>query len=821
MRLAKNALIFALIVLTFALTMSAQTLRQLEDPRNIAPTVGTGGSMGGPTGLFTIYDGQTLRRGEYTFSLAYSNFDRDPGNVDITEIPISFQIGLSDNLELFFNTDAYRGIKVNSPQVLSSFYLPNSQLRTGSGLLVPAAIVLAPQGPTTTAFTNTAVFRPVGAPFVQFPFTGGNGGNFGVQFPFLAAPLFGFAGTFPTLGPPSGGGAAANFPGVGSAYGSILPGVVLSTQNITGANGQIVGTAPLVYSVAPSYLPDAPFINRIYGQSAFSTFTAGAKWRITSVENPFGLAVVGFYRWYADKASDQSGFNQLQRGASPGGNKGDIGVYVVADSRLRKWLNVSANVGYIYNSSVKGEFPNGSFTLLDRPDELQFGAGLDFPTNKYFQPILEFRGTRYVAGRTPNAFENNPIDGIAGLRIFPKRWFGFGFAYRYNFNQFDNDAIEDTTFSQNVFVFNRTSATNAAGLPVGNLAVAGGGTITSAGPLTNAFPTSTDPHGFIFQTWIGRRNARGGQKVLDQPANVEDIALDSVTVVLPCAPGTQSKSGGCKDDQVIGVRTNARDPENATLTYNYTVSGGRIVGQGANVNWDLSGVRTGTYTITAAVDDGCGFCGKTVTKTVTVSQCTDCETPCSCPTLSISGPTDLVPSGGTATFTASVSGGTQDGVTYNWSVSNGTIVSGQGTSAITVTAPDSASVTATFEIGGLCPNCDRSRSATANWAVKDVPPPINPQKIDEFGALQNDDLKQRLDNYFIRLNNEPSAGGTIINYGTAKQKAARMKAIDAAIKFRNFDRSRLTFVDGGDGGGEVKTELWLVPPGANQPTPSE
>ena len=122
MRLAKHALLIALVTLAMVFAVSAQTLRSPNDNRNLAPTVGTGGTTGGPTGLFTIYDGQTLRRGEYTFSVAYSNFDRDPGNVDITEVPVSFQIGLSDNLELFFNTDAYRGVKVNNRQNLSSFY---------------------------------------------------------------------------------------------------------------------------------------------------------------------------------------------------------------------------------------------------------------------------------------------------------------------------------------------------------------------------------------------------------------------------------------------------------------------------------------------------------------------------------------------------------------------------------------------------------------------------------------------------------------------------------------------------------------------------
>ncbi|MDQ3174446.1 MAG: hypothetical protein M3Q91_12195, partial [Acidobacteriota bacterium] len=84
MRLATRALIAALATLVLCTAVSAQTPRGANDPRNQAPTVGTGGSPGGPTGLFTIYDGDTLRRGEFTFSIAYSNYDRDPGDVDIS-----------------------------------------------------------------------------------------------------------------------------------------------------------------------------------------------------------------------------------------------------------------------------------------------------------------------------------------------------------------------------------------------------------------------------------------------------------------------------------------------------------------------------------------------------------------------------------------------------------------------------------------------------------------------------------------------------------------------------------------------------------------
>src|SRR5438128_3315540 len=195
MRLANKALVAALAMLVLCAAVSAQTLRNENDPRNQSPSVGTGGPEGWPTGLFTIYDGQTIRRGEYTFSIAYSNYDRDPGNVDITAVPLSFNIGLNDHLELFFKTEAYRGIKVNNPQNLSSFYLPNSQLNFGGFLGSGPAIVLAPNSSPSLSIAGTAVFRPAfNQPFVQFPFVGGSAGTFSQGSGATRASLFGCPG---------------------------------------------------------------------------------------------------------------------------------------------------------------------------------------------------------------------------------------------------------------------------------------------------------------------------------------------------------------------------------------------------------------------------------------------------------------------------------------------------------------------------------------------------------------------------------------------------------------------------------------------------
>jgi hypothetical protein len=809
MKLAYRVYIATLVLLAFVFAASAQDVknpRSAKDDRNTAPTVGTGGPVGGPTGLFTVYDGQTLRKGEFTFSAAYSNFDRDPGNVDLTEIPVSFQVGLTDNFELFFNTDAYRAVKVNSPRNLSGFYLPNSRVFVNGALQSGPAIILAPSGPGVGPLEGRAVFRPAGSqPFTQFPYVGGSSGTFGLPF---SGPSFGFpASTNATMGPPTAGGNGAdNFPGIGSVFGSILPGFALTTVCSSGAaTCAEIATAPGVFTSAPSYLPDAPLLNRTFGESAFNTYTVGGKWRFTGVNNPVGFGVIGYYKFYADSANDFSGFNQLQRGASPGGNRGDFGGALFLDARVAKWMNVSGNVGYNYNSSIKGDFPGGTFTLLDRPDELLISAGADFPVNKYFQPIIEFRSLNYIGSRTPNAFENDPMDGLAGFRVFPARWFGFGFAYRYHLNQQDRDSFEEDNLQ-----------TSSAFIPCSAQGCVPTTAVTSFRGVPAGFDTSSNPHGAIIQAFAGRRNKRQ-EEVANIPANVTALTLSDSEIVLPCPAGQKSTSGGCNDSSTISVATTASDIENDVLTYNYTVSGGRITGTGANVSWDLSGAQPGSYTITAGVDDGCGLCGKTQTQTVNIKPCPDCVDDCACATLSVSGPAGITEPGSPMTFTANVSGGSQSNVTYNWTVSSGTIESGQGTPSIVVaTTREMAdtSVTATVTLGGLCETCLKTASETGGIA-----PRPEPVKVDEFGKFSNDVIRGRLDDFFNVLASNPNDQGYIINYGTDKEIAAREKLITNHINFRKIDRSRITLVRGGDTGSGINTKLYRIPPGADNPAP--
>jgi hypothetical protein len=566
---------------------------------------------------------------------------------------------------------------------------------------------------------------------------------------------------------------------------------------------------PISFTVAPTYLPDAPFINRLYGESSFTNFVVGAKVRFTGPRNPLGVGLVGFYRFYPDKADDFSGFNQMQRGAGPGGDIGDFGVIGIVDGRLSKHVNLSANGGLIYNSNPKG--PGGE-VLLDRPNEFISGIGFDFPINRHFQPIAEVRATHYMGGATPNAFPNNPVDFIGGVKIYPRRWFGLGFAYRRHLNQMDRDSFEEASFNIPI--------TQVTGVdPVGPQGVQTVGVISRAS-TTDGLPSglqfSEEPNGFIAQFWIGRRNVRTTPAPPNVAPVVSAVSTSISSITRPCPPGTSSTTCTPSGNEVQ-LTANATDADNDTLLYTWSVTGGRLTGEGRTVTWDLSGVANGTYTATVEVDDGNQH-KASGSATVTVADCTDCKAPPPpCPTVSVTCPSTADP-GTPVTFTASVSGGEGLTLTYNWSVSAGTISSGQGTSTITVdtTGLGGQTVTATVSLGGVDPSCTGTTASCSTSITAPAPPP---QKFDEYGDIRFNDEKARLDNFAIQLQNTPGSSATIIAYGScagqAQTRADRAK--DYLVNTRGIDAGRITTIDGGCRS-DLTVQLWIVPQGATAPT---
>ena len=192
-----------------------------------------------------------------------------------------------------------------------------------------------------------------------------------------------------------------------------------------------------------------------------------------------------------------------------------------------------------------------------------------------------------------------------------------------------------------------------------------------------------------------------------------------------------------------------------------------------------------------------------------------------CPTVATSCP-DSIPAGENLTFTVNVSGGDPNVTpTYNWTVSSGTISSGQGTSSIVVdtsgVAGDST-ITATVDVGGYDRSCSTSSSCTTT-VMK------NPEarKLDEYGKLAVKDENERLDNFAIELANDPTAKGYVIAYGGRASKAGdARKAADRAknylVKTRGLEAGRVMAIDGGLREQPV-IELWIAPSGAQPPAP--
>jgi hypothetical protein len=317
--------------------------------------------------------------------------------------------------------------------------------------------------------------------------------------------------------------------------------------------------------------------------------------------------------------------------------------------------------------------------------------------------------------------------------------------------------------------------------------------------------------GFVYTSSQASQKNQTPQAPQNQPPTIK---LDADTQVVTICPDAESYANTRVRLKATGV-----SPEGKPLRYRWTVSGGRLDGEGTDVVWDLSGVEPGVYNAAVTVESGPvdnPLCTAFTSTKIVVRTCPPPRPVC--PNVAIYCP-DVVQTNAPITFTASASGGTP-GVTpvYNWKVSAGTILSGQGTPTITVDTAGLAGqpITATVEVAGYNLDCRASCQAS-------VPALPNPTKYDEFGEIPRDDEKARLDNFAIELQNNPGAQGYIIAYGGRRSKYGDGKkrserAREYLTQMRGIDASRIVVVDGGTRE-MASTELWIVPPGANPPRP--
>jgi hypothetical protein len=296
----------------------------------------------------------------------------------------------------------------------------------------------------------------------------------------------------------------------------------------------------------------------------------------------------------------------------------------------------------------------------------------------------------------------------------------------------------------------------------------------------------------------------------------ETVAYNPPTLSLAADPAVVTASDDPSNPAVIQLNAVAASPDGNPIRYAWRVAAGRLAGDGASVKWDVSGLTPGTYRAYVDIDTGTGeaLCHAFSTTAVVVNR--RVPPPPSCPTVRISCPENTV-AGAPVDFSATISGGTPSASpAYNWVVSAGTIVSGQGTNSIRVDTTGLAgqSVTATLSMGGYSLDC--SDTCTIQF-----PAPIECRKFDEFPDIARNDEKARLDNFVIDLQNDPSSTGYVIVHPGTKGRPDEVqkhtsRVTDYLVNSRGMDGRRIVTLVGSPRP-ELMVELWTCPQGAKSP----
>jgi hypothetical protein len=267
------------------------------------------------------------------------------------------------------------------------------------------------------------------------------------------------------------------------------------------------------------------------------------------------------------------------------------------------------------------------------------------------------------------------------------------------------------------------------------------------------------------------------------------------------------------EDSTVQLRARATSNNGHVLRYKWATDGGRITGDGADTTWDLAGMRPGVYRATLEVDSGYDdTCAAFSTAAVLVTDCPVIAP--SCPTVTINCPTDAPVFGEVVTVSANISGGAGLGAPdYNWTVSAGRIVEGQGTRTIRIDTAGAAgqNITATVDVRAAGLSCPASCSLPVATPRQEC------RKFDEFPKLPRNDEKARLDNFAIDLQNTPGSSAYIVVYparasrtGETEQHTNRI--VDYLVSYRGIDAGRIIRLIG-PVGQDFRVELWTCPPG--------
>ena len=291
-----------------------------------------------------------------------------------------------------------------------------------------------------------------------------------------------------------------------------------------------------------------------------------------------------------------------------------------------------------------------------------------------------------------------------------------------------------------------------------------------------------------------------------------ELSLTADTnVVSACADGGAPQ---------VRLKANAVSPGGFPIQYKWTTTNGTISGEGPEVTWNLAGLKPGYHKASLDIRSvgSEGSCQAFSSVSVLVNPCVAVQPVC--PAIEIVCPTNIALDQ-PLTFTSRYTGGVPANVTpaYNWTVSAGTIISGQGTDTIKVDTTGLAGQTirASLSMGGYNLEC----SGDCGVSIP-LPKPIN-RKFDEFPDISRNDEKARLDNFGIELQHDPTATAYVVVYPGRSSKRSEVqhhanRIVEYLVHSRGLDQRRIVTLVG-PAKDQLKVELWVTPQGATPPNP--
>ena len=735
-----------------------------------APTV-----LGG-TGLFNTFSTRTLCKGEFNFALFWNNFDRDPGALDINQVPFNFTIGLTNRWELWADWVTWQQTTSRQPFLLSGYQY------------------------------NAIRF---------------------------------FGDPFTIMGPPIGGddGAAALFPGLltgnasqGAVFGGILPALGQFGQPINfpssvnspgGNNRQVRGLGPLFNSGGlASYYQDLPFFGEVdfvgfdnLGRPVFGPrqssngsgdFYIGTKFNLIDPnDNWFSMALAGYVKI---PISDED--HARARGRTNG--QWEYGpMLIFGQESAGKRVRVYENLGYI----KVGDIEENDVKVLDLANKLLFNVGLSVAANRHVEFVAELVHTRYVGGHTPSLIENDPWDLNIGARFFLKNGaISFGGAYRRHLNS-EDDVTIPVFRSQTIFIapFFRT---NPFFDQVNQTFEGGNG------------------NGFVGYLSIGTR-----KECPPPPAPTCAVSASNATVNRGdrLSLSTRPTTPGYTDDKVTyEYRWEVRDAQGRPVTL--SGSGATVevaTGQLACGRYTVTSTVTASVPLVDCPSDCVNTGQTTCTTTFEVT-----EPPCPQVSCDISVSPTSVTVGDRVTLRANATGA--EGATFSWSTTAGTLSSTTGSEvSLDTTGVAPGSVSITVNVSTTKTRCDQpcpgsSCSATVSVNAPDVvrPPdvisPCGPIFFPVNSARINNEHKACLDEIALRMQQDPRSAVVIDGHRDSAERVGisltrANNARDYLVNEKGIDSARITVRnygdtcphESGDANLNRRVEFWYVPAGAN------